>query len=68
MEWKSPRKVNEEIRDYKRARFEHWMTKEDNGELVREMAIAALRSEMENIEEVNDSEPWFIRMSPNKKD
>lgn len=44
--WKSPRKVEEEIRDYQRHRFEHQMLMVDRGELTRDLAITALREEI----------------------
>lgn len=47
-EWKSPRRVNEEIVAYQRTRFEAYMTMEDNGILTRSLAIAALRDEVES--------------------
>lgn len=49
--WKSDRKIQEEIRDYKRSRFEWYMHEEDEGRLSREMAISALREELENLHE-----------------
>ena len=45
--WKSPRKVQEDIRDYQRKRFEDYMRMADEGTLSRELAIAALRDEVE---------------------
>lgn len=42
-EWKSPRKVEEEIRDYRRNLFEILMAKVDRGEISRKMALKALR-------------------------
>ena len=47
-EWKSPRKIEEEVRQYQRDRFEHYMTQEDLGLISRDMAIVALRSEIAN--------------------
>lgn len=47
MEWKSPRKIEEEIRQYRYKRFEDYMQMEDRGELTRSLAIAALREELE---------------------
>lgn len=49
-EWKSPRKVEEEIREYKARRFESYMQMEDDGKLSRAMAIAAFLDEMDNPE------------------
>jgi len=43
--WKSPRKVEEEIKQYRRQRFETWMTMADNGKITRELALAAFRDE-----------------------
>lgn len=45
--WKSPRKVEEEIRDYQRKRFEDYMELADIGMLTRALAISALREELE---------------------
>ena len=45
--WKSPRKVEEELREYKLKRFEAYMTMEDNGVLTRELALAAFRDELD---------------------
>lgn len=50
--WKSPRKIEEEVRNYKRERFEHHMTEADEGRVTREMAIKALEQELENIMEL----------------
>lgn len=49
--FKSPRKIEEEIRNYKRERFEKYMTEVDDGRLTRELAIAALREEVEYIDD-----------------
>lgn len=46
--FKSPRKVEEEIKEYGRARFEAYMSMVDDGTLTRELGIAALRDEMES--------------------
>jgi hypothetical protein len=43
--WKSPRKVEEEIKEYKRNRFETYMKMADDGELTRELALAAFAEE-----------------------
>lgn len=45
--WKSPRKIEEEVRNYRRKRFEDYMVLADNGELTRELACTALREEIE---------------------
>jgi hypothetical protein len=45
--WKSPRKIEEEILLYQRKRFEEYMEMEDVGMLTRELALAALREELE---------------------
>lgn len=45
--WKSPRSVEEDIQLYLRKRFEDYLQLEDDGTLTRELAIAALREEME---------------------
>jgi hypothetical protein len=46
--FKSPRKVEEELRQYQRARFEAYMRMADDGTITRELGIAALRDEMES--------------------
>ena len=46
-QWKSPRKVEEEIRDYQRKRFEDYMEMADIGLISRELAVRALRDEVE---------------------
>ena len=46
-QWKSPRKVEEEIRDYQRKRFEDYMELADVGLISRELAVRALRDEVE---------------------
>lgn len=57
-DWKSPRKVEEELRDYQRNRFEAYMRMADDGVITRELGIAALRDEMESgIWEPNSGEP-----------
>lgn len=50
--WKSPRKVEEEIRQYGLDRFERQMQRVDRGELPRALAIVALREEIENTVEL----------------
>lgn len=52
--WKSPRRVEEEVRDYKRSRFEWYMTEADEGRMERALALTALKEEMENIVELED--------------
>lgn len=47
MEWKSPRKVEEEVRDYKHRRFEEYMVMADEGRLERAIAIQAMKDEVE---------------------
>lgn len=51
-EWKSPRKIEEEVRDYKRSRFEWYMTQADEGRMERALALTALREEIDNIVEL----------------
>lgn len=45
-EYKSPRKIEEEIKQYRHRRFETYMQMVDRGELTRALAIAALRDEL----------------------
>ena len=47
-EWKSPRKVEEEIKAYKAGRFEYYMKLADDGTLTEEEAIQACQDEFEN--------------------
>lgn len=47
-QWKSPRKVEEEIKQYQRNRFEAYMMMADDGVITRALGIAALRDEMES--------------------
>lgn len=51
-QWKSPRKVEEEVRQYQIERFERQMQMVDRGELSRELAIVALKEEFENTAEL----------------
>lgn len=46
MEWKSPRKVEEEITQYRRDRFERQMSLVDQGIMPEHVAISALREEI----------------------
>lgn len=50
--WKSPRKVEEEIKQYQIDRFERQMQMVDEGKLPRELALIALREEFENTAEL----------------
>lgn len=43
--WKSPRKVEEELKEYRRQRFETYMEAADRGEIERELAIQAFKEE-----------------------
>lgn len=53
-EWKSPRKREEEVAQYRAKRFEDYMTMADKGEITRELAITAFREELEHSEEATD--------------
>lgn len=53
-EWKSPRKIEEEVRDYRLKRFEDYMVMADEGKLPRELALAAFRDELQHCEEASD--------------
>lgn len=46
--WKSPRKVEEEVKEYRRNRFETYMGMADRGEISRQLAIQALKEEDES--------------------
>lgn len=53
-EWKSPRKIEEEVRNYRLKRFEDYMVMADEGKLSRELAIKAFREELQYCEEASD--------------
>ncbi len=46
-EWKSPRKIEEEIRQYSIDRFERQMQAVDRGDMPLAVGIQALREEIE---------------------
>jgi len=48
VEWKSPRKVEEEIKAYRAGRFEYYMKLADDGILSEAEAIQACKDELEN--------------------
>ena len=54
-QWKSPRKIEEEIREYRLKRFDDYMQMVDRGELSRALAIQALREEIEYSEVRGDT-------------
>lgn len=47
-EWKSPRKVEEEIKVYQHNRFEAYMQMVDKGELPRAIGISAMYDDIES--------------------
>lgn len=51
-EWKSPRKIEEEVQEYRAKRFEDYMVMVDKGEITRELAFTALREEIEYSDEL----------------
>lgn len=51
-QWKSPRKIDEEVRCYKRSRFEWYMNEADEGRIERTLALTALQEELDNIVEL----------------
>lgn len=53
-QWKSPRKIEEEVRKYKHKRFEDYMVMADEGKLTRALAITAFIEELENVESSTD--------------
>lgn len=53
-DWKSPRKIEEEVKQYRAKRFEDYMQMEDRGEITRELAITALRQEIEYSDQVTE--------------
>ena len=50
-QWKSPRKIEEEVREYKHKRFEDYMVMADEGKIPRALAITAFREELEHVQE-----------------
>jgi len=44
--WKSPRKIDEEIRQYKNDRFEKYLQMSDDNVLPRALAITAFKEEL----------------------
>lgn len=52
-QWKSPRKREEEVQEYRAKRFEDYMVMVDKGELTREIAFTALREEIQFSEEAS---------------
>ena len=50
-QWKSPRKIEEEVQEYRAKRFEDYMVMVDKGEITRELAFTALREEIEYSDE-----------------
>ena len=53
-QWKSPRKIEEEVREYKHKRFEDYMVMADEGKLPRALAITAFAEELEHVESSTD--------------
>lgn len=53
-QWKSPRKIEEEVKAYRAKRFEDYMQMEDRGEITRELAIAALRQGIEYSDQITE--------------
>ena len=53
-EWKSPRKREEEVKEYREKRFEDYMQMVARGELTRELAFTALREEIQYSDEATD--------------
>lgn len=54
-EWKSPRKIEEEVKEYRLKRFEDYMVMVDRGELTRELAFTALREEIQYSDQLTES-------------
>lgn len=46
-QWKSPRKIQEELQEYWWSRFEEYMVEVDNGAMTLTEAIKAMNSEIE---------------------
>ena len=55
--WKSPRRVDEEIKLYQRERFEIHMRRADIGSTTRELAIQAMRDEIDGTVILNHPTP-----------
>jgi hypothetical protein len=53
--WKSPRKIEEEIKQYKIDRFERQMQLVDRGDIPRAIALTALAEEFDNLVEMDES-------------
>lgn len=53
-QWKSPRKIEEEVSGYRQKRFEDYMVMADNGELTRALALTAFKEELEHSEEASN--------------
>lgn len=54
--WKSPRKVEEDIRNYRRKRFEHYWVSADMGVDSLAVALDALRKELADGTVVDDDD------------
>lgn len=52
-QWKSPRKREEEVKQYRSKRFEDYMVMADEGKLPRALAITAFREELQHCEEAS---------------
>lgn len=47
-EWKSPRRVEEEVKAYRAKRFEYYMKLSDDGMMTEAEAIQACQDELDN--------------------
>lgn len=55
--WKSPRRIEEEVKEYYHTRFEWYMQRVDNSEILLEDAITELKREIEVAESTVLKEP-----------
>ena len=53
-QWKSPRKIEEEVKEYRLKRFEDYMVMVDEGKLTRELAFTALREEIQYSDQLTE--------------
>ncbi len=53
-QWKSPRKIEEEVSAYRQKRFEDYMVLVDKGEITRALAFTALREEIQYSEQLTE--------------
>jgi GTPase Era involved in 16S rRNA processing len=57
-DWRSPRKIEEDVKRYRSKRFEDYMKMEERGEITRELALAALREEIEYSDQATETDEY----------